>query len=82
MLEPKIPLINNLAVRGVKHIQDNQLGTRTEVTCALSASFGGDKLLQAGNAPFGGGTTIATNAPGRTGNCAIGRRLIRTGGGN
>jgi hypothetical protein len=66
MLEPKTPNINNLFVKGVKHIQDGQLGTRTEVTACLQAALSAD-TLSAGNAPYGAGTTIATNAPGGPG---------------
>ena len=29
-----------LLVEGVKHLQDNQGGTRTEVTCCLRSGFG------------------------------------------
>jgi prophage tail gpP-like protein len=66
MLEPKMPNINNLFVKGVKHIQDNNLGTRTEVTACLQAALSADSL-SAGNAPYGGGTTTYTNAPGGPG---------------
>jgi prophage tail gpP-like protein len=66
MLEPKMPNINNLFVKGVKHIQDNQLGTRTEVTACLQAALSADSL-SAGAAPYGAGTTTYTNAPGGPG---------------
>ena len=77
MLQPKAPLISDLSVRGVRHIQDNERGTVTEVTCALAASFGGDAIVRSSSdASFGGdGSTIfgneptipATNAPGGPG---------------
>jgi prophage tail gpP-like protein len=62
MLEPKNPNINNLVVKGVKHMQDSQQGTRTEVTVCLAASLGSDPALQTG-APFGGGTSVFANVP-------------------
>ena len=80
MLEPKNPNINNLFVKGVKHIQDGQLGTRTEVTACLQAALSAD-TLSAGNAPYGAGTTIATNAPGGPGRRdRIALPLCHTGG--
>jgi prophage tail gpP-like protein len=66
MLEPNAPNINNLFVKGVKHIQDNQLGTRTEVTACLQAALSAGALVT-GDAPFGAGSTVATNAPGGPG---------------
>jgi hypothetical protein len=66
MLEPNMPDINNLYVKGIKHSQDNQLGTRTEVTACLQAALSAGALVQ-GNAPFGAGTTTFTNAPGGPG---------------
>jgi prophage tail gpP-like protein len=76
MLQPKAPLINNLVVRAIKHTQDNQLGTRTEITCCLAAALGEQALTKADSgAPFGAGSTVfanvptipATNAPGGPG---------------
>jgi prophage tail gpP-like protein len=66
MLEPNAPNINNLFVKGVKHIQDNQMGTRTEVTACLQAALSAGALVT-GDAPFGAGSTVATNAPGGPG---------------
>jgi hypothetical protein len=66
MLEPKMPNINNLFVKGVKHIQDNQLGTRTEITACLQAALSAGALVT-GDAPYGAGTTTYTNAPGGPG---------------
>jgi prophage tail gpP-like protein len=74
MLEPKAPNITNLVVKGIKHLQDSEQGTRTEVTVCLAASLGSDPSIQSG-APLGGGdtafandpTTPATNAPGGPG---------------
>jgi prophage tail gpP-like protein len=66
MLEPRNPQINNLFVKGVKHLQSNEGGTRTEVTACLQAALSSG-ALELGDAPFGGGTTTATNTPGGPG---------------
>jgi hypothetical protein len=66
MLEPKMPNINNLFVKGIKHLQNNEGGTRTEVTACLQAALS-PGALELGNAPFGAGTTTPTNAPGGPG---------------
>ena len=43
MLFPQQPngTLSGLFVKGVKHLQDNQGGTRTEVTCCIAAGLSG-----------------------------------------
>jgi prophage tail gpP-like protein len=66
MLQPNAPNITGLFVKGVKHMQDNQQGTRTEVTACLQAALSAGALVT-GDAPFGAGSVTYTNAPGGPG---------------
>jgi prophage tail gpP-like protein len=62
MLQPKNPNITNLFVKGVKHLQDNEGGTRTEVTACLQAALS-QGALETGDAPYGGGSSVFANVP-------------------
>jgi prophage tail gpP-like protein len=67
MLVPKQGgVINDLVVKGVKHMQDNALGTRTDITCCLPAALGTDYIPTTN---LGGGTPYnpgSTPSPGNT----------------
>ena len=58
-------VINNLFVKGVKHAQDNELGTRTEITCCLQAALGADQTqFGVGGSPMNpGGDITPGNSP-------------------
>lgn len=64
LLPKKGGVINDLIVKGVKHMQDSELGTRTEITCCLAASLAMDQTqFDFGTPANPGGSVTQGNNP-------------------